>query len=47
VEGPEQALSSDGAAAATARIVAVAREEFERYGIRRTSVEQIARRANV
>jgi AcrR family transcriptional regulator len=43
----EQQVSPDGADAATARIVAVAREEFERYGIRRTTVEQIARRANV
>jgi TetR/AcrR family transcriptional repressor of uid operon len=31
----------------TSRIVSAAREEFERYGIRRTTVEQVARRAGV
>jgi TetR/AcrR family transcriptional repressor of uid operon len=40
-------LAPDAAEAATARIVAAAREEFERYGIRRTTVEQVARRAAV
>jgi AcrR family transcriptional regulator len=32
---------------ATIRIVAAARAEFERYGIRRTTVEQVAKRAGV
>jgi AcrR family transcriptional regulator len=36
-----------GVDAATLRIVAAAREEFEQYGVRRTTVEQVARRAGV
>jgi TetR/AcrR family transcriptional regulator, repressor for uid operon len=41
---PHDGESRDRAAI---RIVAAAREEFERYGIRRTTVEQVARRAGV
>jgi AcrR family transcriptional regulator len=47
MEAPDEEIPPEGAEAATARIVAVARAEFERYGIKRTTVEEIARRANV
>jgi AcrR family transcriptional regulator len=47
MDAPDPHVSPEGADAVTARIIAVAREEFERYGIRRTTVEQVARHAGV
>jgi TetR/AcrR family transcriptional repressor of uid operon len=39
--------NSASADPATIRIVSAAREEFERYGVRRTAIEQVAKRAGV